>query len=115
MRKLAIRYSVLILCLLGSPGLTAGPDLAGAEQPAKPPKVQLREWGKGIAVDSRLREGMSIYLWFYEWNMFDARSRGQHTRGSHKWNRIVSIDGRIYLFPGTRMDCYDRFRQDFNR
>ncbi|MEO2045665.1 MAG: hypothetical protein ABGX16_03725 [Pirellulales bacterium] len=92
MRKLAIQHLVLIYCLLGFAAITAEFDAVGAE--SSPPKVRLREWGKGIAVDSLLREDMSVYLWFYEWNMFDARSKGQHTRGSYDWSRVVSTSGQ---------------------
>ncbi len=37
------------------------------------------ERGIGIRAASDRQE--SVYLWFYEWNMFDAMQRGQHTRG----------------------------------
>jgi hypothetical protein len=92
MRKFSIWHKALICCLLGFAAITAEPDAVGAEP--SPPKVRLREWGKGIAIDSLLREGMSVYLWFYEWNMFEARSKGQHTRGAHDWNRVVSTGGQ---------------------
>jgi hypothetical protein len=41
--------------------------------------VRLFEWERGIGVESLDQPGMSMYLWFYEWNMFDAVQSGQHT------------------------------------
>jgi len=41
--------------------------------------VRLFEWERGIGVESLERPGMAMYLWFYEWNMFDAVQSGQHT------------------------------------
>lgn len=83
---------------------------AGSRQciPADPdrptsPNVKLREWEKGIAVESLDEPGMSVYLWFYEWNMFEARSRGQHTSGSYEWRRRVSEDGRTALIDAGDM------------
>lgn len=83
-----------ILLLLTASGILERVSVRAAESRADATKTSLREWGKGIAVDSSQRDGMSVYLWFYEWNMFDARQQGQHTRGSHDWDRTVSTDGK---------------------
>jgi hypothetical protein len=35
---------------------------------------------------------MAVFLWFYEWNMFDALKKGEHTPGTFKWPRKVNQD-----------------------
>jgi len=84
-------FSTLVASLLAVT-VSSRPAMAEAPSEAQQPNVQLWEWGKGIAVESLQQEGMTVYLWFYEWNMFDARAKGQHTRGSHHWKRTVRPD-----------------------
>lgn len=42
---------------------------------AKKPATKLWEWERGIAVESRARKGMAVFLGFYEWNKFDLHAR----------------------------------------
>jgi hypothetical protein len=56
--------------------------------------LRLEEWERGIAVRSLEREGMDMYLWFYEWNLFDAFEPGESSPGSTDFVREVSEDGR---------------------
>lgn len=56
------------------------------------PNVKLAEWERGVYVESEARSDMRAFLWFYEWTMFDAVNRGQHTRGD--WTNEVSISNR---------------------
>ncbi|MFB3827185.1 MAG: hypothetical protein ACE15B_10465 [Bryobacteraceae bacterium] len=60
------------LCLLAAAGI----PLAAQSTP------KLFEWERGFALEAPDQAGMAMYLWFYEWNMFDAVARGQHTPGS---------------------------------
>lgn len=60
---------------------------------ADSPNLRLFEWQKGIGVQSRSEPGMSVFLWFYEWNMFDAREQGIHTPGSFEFERSVNKAG----------------------
>ena len=60
---------------------------------APPPGVKLEDWERGIAVRSVDRPDLALYLWFYEWHMFDAVRKGQHTGGSHRHPHRVSEDG----------------------
>jgi hypothetical protein len=64
-------------------GLLSG-VCAGAE-----PNVKLAEWERGVYVEAKTRPDMRAFLWFYEWTMFDAVNRGQHTRGD--WTNEVSV------------------------
>jgi len=57
--------------------------------------VQLFEWERGFAVRSRQNPKIAAYLWFYEWNMFDAMQRGQHTHVDYERDRTLTKDGRL--------------------
>jgi hypothetical protein len=54
--------------------------------------TRLWEWERGIAVESPDQKDMAVFLWFYEWNMFDAVKKGEHTQGTFKWPRKVNKD-----------------------
>ena len=71
--------------------------------PAAP--VVLEKWERGVAVHAPGEKGMTVWLWFYEWNMFSAATRGQHTRG--QWLNRVSVND-----AGSRavIDCRPNFR-----
>lgn len=55
--------------------------------------VRLLEWDRGFAVQSLAQIDMIVYLWFYEWNMFEAIRPGQHTRGTYMLDRSLGKDG----------------------
>lgn len=76
--------AIAVACCLSTPSPAKGTS----------PTLALSEWSRGIAVSAPGEEGMSVYLWFYEWNMFDAVEPGQHTQGTTKHRRYVSDDGR---------------------
>jgi len=68
------------------------------------PNVKLFEWERGIAVESLRQEGMAMYLWFYEWNMFDAVEPGQHTAGGYKpFKKEVSKDKNMGVLASDNM------------
>jgi hypothetical protein len=58
-----------------------------------PPNVRLSEWERGFAVQALQQTDMVVYLWFYEWHMFEAMTPGQHTRGTFDLERSLSKDG----------------------
>jgi hypothetical protein len=58
------------------------------------PNVRLFEWERGFAIQSDKQKDMAVYLWFYEWHMFDAMQRGQHTNGSYQLERKLTDDGQ---------------------
>src|SRR4051812_23280091 len=81
------RYSSMLLLL----ALMVAPEVFGqgtrkAQEPS--PKLRLslvqgqNAWETGLAVESRDQQGMAVFLWFYEWNMFDAVKKGEHTQGT---------------------------------
>jgi hypothetical protein len=57
----------------------ASPGCASTE-----PNVRLFKWERGIGIESREQPDMAMYLWFYEWHMFDAVRTGQHTSGGYE-------------------------------
>jgi hypothetical protein len=48
------------------------------------PNVRLFDWERGVGVESLEQPDMAMYLWFYEWNMFEAVQPGEHTNGDYK-------------------------------
>ena len=56
--------------------------------------LRLFEWERGVGFESPADPEMKVYLWFYEWNMFEAREEGQHTGGTYHWPRNFEADGR---------------------
>jgi len=89
-------------------GLMAG---AGCSSPR--PNVKLLAWERGIAVASRDQPGMAMYLWFYEWNMFGAVARGQHTGGGYKqFARQVSEDQNEAVLTSDTMELKARAAED---
>jgi hypothetical protein len=65
--------------------------LPGVVRPEKP-RITLQEWQRGIAVESSAAAGMSMYLWFYEWTLFDAVRPGEHTPGFYDFYRELGRD-----------------------
>ncbi|MHC4678140.1 MAG: hypothetical protein ACYTEK_05525 [Planctomycetota bacterium] len=55
--------------------------------------MKLTEWERGIKVESRMDEKGFAYFWFYEWHLFDAVAKGEHTHGSHSWEWTVNEKG----------------------
>jgi hypothetical protein len=70
------------------------------------PDIRLSEWERGVSVDSTRQPEMRVYIWFYEWHMFDAVTPGQHTRGN--WtNRaeVTPLKARLVNGnPGVELD-----------
>jgi hypothetical protein len=62
------------------------PDTAPAGQNESPHRapLQLSDWQRGVTITApqpQSADPMRMFLWFYEWNVFDARARGEHTGG----------------------------------
>jgi hypothetical protein len=77
---------VVALCLLAAPAAcTSDSDSESA--------LQLRRWKGGVALQTRTEPPVTAYLWFYEWNLFDAFERGENTRGRVGWDWKRSPDG----------------------
>ena len=57
--------------------------------------ITLDEWRRGFSFTPQDREDLSMYIWFYEWNMFEAVHPGQHTGGTHVPQK--TLEGNIGL------------------
>ncbi len=62
---------------------------------AEESNMRLAPWERGVSVRPISTPDMKVYLWFYEWHMFDAVKRGQHTRGA--WTNRITMgqDGKL--------------------
>jgi hypothetical protein len=56
-------------------------------------RSRLSEWERGVAVEAPEKAGMAMYLWFYEWTMFDAIKPGQHAQGTFETTRRINPEG----------------------
>jgi hypothetical protein len=69
-------------------------------QAKEPQQLRLSLWERGVAFQSPADPKMKVYLWFYEWNMFEARSAGEHTRGAVQEQRSINKSmTRVELGP----------------
>lgn len=48
-------------------------------------QIKLSIWDRGVKLTSPTDDGLFAYLWFYEWNMFEAVREGEHTNGTADW------------------------------
>ena len=55
--------------------------------------IRLGKWDIGISIQHPGQKGMNIYLWFYEWRMFDAVEKGEHTHGRADFPWAIGDDG----------------------
>ncbi|MHC4596547.1 MAG: hypothetical protein ACYS19_16595, partial [Planctomycetota bacterium] len=74
--------------------------------------IRLAKWKKGIAVQSLADRRAFIYLRFYEWNLFDAVSPGEHTAGKDEWPWRVSSDGKTAVMKSEPMRITAKTRND---
>jgi hypothetical protein len=82
-RSLAFSVAALSLTMLATPA-------AAQSKPA----ITLAEWQRGIKLVSSRQQGMEMFLWFYEWTLFDAIQPGEHLNGTYDFYREVSKDRR---------------------
>lgn len=74
--------------------------LLAAALAAAEPLPRLMEWERGVALRQQDRDDLTMFLWFYEWNLFEAMSPGQHTPGSFKTKRDISASRGTITYPG---------------
>jgi len=46
--------------------------------------IKLSTWENGFSFAPDTDEDLRMYLWFYEWNLFNAFKDEQHSGGSHR-------------------------------
>jgi len=78
--------------------------LAASPLRADSPNVELFSWERGIGVRSREDSKPAMYLWVYEWNMFEAMKPGQHTRGTFPLPREVGPSGNTATIESPELN-----------
>jgi hypothetical protein len=71
-----------------------------------PPALRLVEWDRGVAIEPLNHPDRTMFLWFYEWNLFEAMKPGEHTPGNWKLERRIAADGSgaVVTGPGLRLE-----------
>jgi len=85
----SIKMSALLIC--GAMYICA---IATQEASAQE-LMKLTKWERGVKVESRTEKAGFAYFWFYEWHLFDAVARGEHTHGTHAWKWDVNAEGTL--------------------
>ncbi len=50
-------------------------------------------WGAGgVYLKHRSNPAVAMFLWLYEWNLFDGVEKGEHTHGTVLPTRVISVD-----------------------
>lgn len=63
------------------------------------------EWERGFGLRVPGKPAADMYFWIYEWNMFEAMQRGQHTKGTYQFPRKLNGEGTeaIVESPALRL------------
>ena len=75
-------------------------------------RMMLSEWERGIKIESRADQDLFAFLWFYEWHLFDAVQKGEHTHGSSEWEWRVDEDGEIARMNGEWLELEINAREN---
>jgi hypothetical protein len=67
--------------------------LAAATAASPGARTKLAEWERGVVMERLDQKDMAMFLWFYEWNMFEAIRRGADSSGTWDLPRTFSADG----------------------
>lgn len=74
-------------------GLAAFAAVGAAAFAAAAPTPQIVEWERGFGLRVPGEPAADMFLWIYEWNMFEAMQRGQHTHGTYQLARRLDAAG----------------------
>jgi hypothetical protein len=75
-------------------GLAVVAALSCRAREPQPAKLELFGWERGIGLRSTAREPLSMFLWFYEWQLFDALEPGEFSEARYDWPHTVAEDQR---------------------
>jgi hypothetical protein len=81
--QVTLRFGMRALCWCL---LCAGSAGASAATP------QIFEWERGFGLRLPGEPAADMFLWVYEWNMFEAMAPGQHTHGTYNLERHLNND-----------------------
>jgi hypothetical protein len=79
-RSFRVRFTLAAFVTCVATGLATG-------QP------RIFEWERGFGLRIPGEPAAEMFFWIYEWNMFEAMNRGQHTHGTYKLPRRLAPDG----------------------
>jgi hypothetical protein len=85
---------ILILCLFFSILLLPS---CRKEDPAGSSPIKLGLWDRGVRITSTVDSSKFAYLWFYEWHLFDAVKKGEHTPGRWDWKWHIGLKAQSAL------------------
>lgn len=54
--------------------------------------IEVGEWERGFKFSPVQSRSLRMYLWFYEWNLFDAVYEGQHTPGDQTPSKMLDSE-----------------------
>jgi len=93
------------LAALGLAAVAAGSAPPAAAAASSGPV--LFEWERGLGLRYPGEPAADMFLWFYEWNMFEAMAPGQHTHGTYKLERSLDPAGRTaeIVSPALRLSA----------
>ncbi len=93
--------ALLVIALSGGLALTAGAqtDVVSSGSPfgllpwELPPGSEESVWGAGgVNLRRKDKPAAAMFLWLYEWNLFDAVEKGEHTHGAVLPKRVISVN-----------------------
>ncbi len=76
--------------------------------PASAPKLELFEWERGFGLRVPGAPAADMFLWVYEWNMFEAMQRGQHIGGTVTLVRVTNRGSGFTTAPRSRLGAAAR-------
>jgi hypothetical protein len=87
LKQILILITIIVQCIFSSISIAQETDLKKL--------MKLTKWERGIKVESRRYKKGFAYFWFYEWHLFDAVTKGEHTQGSRSWKWTVDAKSRL--------------------
>lgn len=88
----------LIVAILLSASML-GESIQRVSQAGDLTSIVFEEWERGVALYPASMPEMKMYLWFYEWTLFDAIAPGEHTGASYDHPRRVTRDRAVINTP----------------
>jgi hypothetical protein len=70
------------------------------------------EWDRGFGLRVSEEPAMQMFLWVYEWNMFEAMNPGQHTHGTYQLPRRLASDGNEGVVDAPQLHLTMRAVED---
>jgi hypothetical protein len=84
----------LALASCDGPASKPVPESPPAPPERADPPLELFAWERGIGIRAVGPEPMPMYLWFYEWSLFDGPEPGEWTEARHDHPVTISDDAR---------------------